>query len=82
MSEFNSSNSFTTFKYTNLVMLNIVLISTIIIVTQYTDNKLFATIAIIFISLVDIVVISIAKPYKFGFVSCSKGDDNETEVMF
>lgn len=76
VSEFNANSCFAAFKYPNLVMLLIALISTIIIVTQYTDNKLFATIAIIFVSLVDIVVISIAKPYKFGFVSCFKGDDN------
>jgi hypothetical protein len=57
-------------------------ISTLIIVTIYSDNKLFATISIIFISFVDIVIITVVKPYRFGFVSCFKGEDNETEVMF
>lgn len=78
MSEFNCINAFKDFKYTNLIMISVFAISTLIIVTLYTDNKLFATIAIIFISFVDIVVITIIKPYKFGFVSCFKGEDNNT----
>jgi hypothetical protein len=47
--------------------------STIIILTIYSDQKLFATIAIIFISLLDIVLLSVIKPYRYGFVSCFKG---------
>lgn len=57
-------------------------ISTLIIVTIYTNNKLFATISIIFISLIDVVLLSIVKPYRYGFVSCFKGEDNNTESMF
>jgi hypothetical protein len=45
--------------------------STIIILTIYSSQKLFATIAIIFISLLDIVLLSVIKPYRFGFVSCN-----------
>ncbi len=56
--------------------------STIIILTIYSSQKLFATIAIIFISLLDIVLLSVIKPYRFGFVSCFKGEDNNTESMF
>lgn len=51
-------------------------------VTIYSNNKLFATIFIIFIAFVDIVIISIAKPYLYGFVSCFKGEDNNTESLF
>lgn len=63
-------------------MISVVTVSTIIILTIYTDNKLFATIAIIFISLLEIVLVSVIKPYRYGFVSCFIGDDNDTEVMF
>jgi len=63
-------------------MVSTVTMSTIIILTIYSSQKLFATIAIIFISLLDIVLLSVIKPYRFGFVSCFKGEDNNTESMF
>jgi hypothetical protein len=31
---------------------------------------------------IDIVVVAVVKPYRFGFVSCFKGDDNDTEILF
>ena len=53
-----------------------------VMLTIYADTKLFATLCIIFIMLIDIVVVAINKPYKFGFVSCFKGDENKTESLF
>ena len=63
-------------------MVSTVIISTIFIWTIYSGQKLFAAIAIIFISLLDIVLLSVIKPYRFGFVSCWKGEGNNTEVIF
>ena len=63
-------------------MLSTVATSTIIILTIYSNQKLFATLTIIFISLIDIILISVIKPYRYGFVSCIKGEDNSTESMF
>jgi hypothetical protein len=78
LSELTTNSTFQNFKYINLVMINVVAISTLIILTIYSNSKLFATIAIIFISLIDIVMISVVKPYRYGFVSCFKGEDNNT----
>jgi hypothetical protein len=82
LSEFTTNSTFINFKYVNFIMLSTVVTSTIIILTIYSNQKLFATIAIIFVSLLDIVLISVIKPYRYGFVSCFKGDDNNTESMF
>lgn len=57
-------------------------ISTLIIATLYSNYQLFASICIIFLSLVDIVLVATLKPYRYGFVSCFKGEDNDTEVTF
>ena len=82
LSEFATNSIFQNFKYVNYIMVSTVTMSTIIILTIYSSQKLFATIAIIFISLLDIVLLSVIKPYRFGFVSCFKGEDNNTESMF
>lgn len=73
LSEFTINSTFKNFKYVNFIIIITLVTSTIIIFTIYTDQKLFATIAIIFISLLDIVLLSVIKPYRFGFVSCFKG---------
>jgi len=63
------------------MLVNIV-ISGLVMVTIYSNNKLFSTLCIIFVSFLDIVFVAVIKPYKFGFVSCSKGEDNNTEAIF
>lgn len=73
LSEFTTNSTFEDLKYVNFIMIITVTTSTIIILTIYSDQKLFATIAIIFISLLDIVLLTVIKPYRFGFVSCFKG---------
>jgi hypothetical protein len=82
LSEFTTNSTFKNFKYVNFIMISTMATSTIIILTIYSNQKLFATIAIIFISFLDIVLLSVIKPYRFGFVSCIKGEDNDTESMF
>jgi hypothetical protein len=57
-------------------------ISTLIIATLYSNYQLFASISIIFLALLDIVLVATLKPYRYGFVSCFKGEDNETEIIF
>lgn len=58
------------------------IISGLVVATIYSDNKIFSAFCIITICVIDIVVVAVVKPYHFGFVSCFKGEDNDTEVLF
>ena len=50
--------------------------------TIYSNSKIFSAMCIVSACVVDIVVVAVVKPYKFGFVSCFMGEGNETEIMF
>lgn len=58
------------------------MISGLIVATIYSNSKVFSAMCIVFSAVADIVVVAVVKPYRFGFVSCCKGEDNDTEVMF
>lgn len=73
---------FRSFKYVNLQMLTGAVISGLVMATIYSNSKLFSTLCIIFVSFLDIVVVAVVKPYRWGFVSCCKGEDNNTEMLF
>ena len=47
-----------------------------VMLTIFGGKKLLATLAIILIMLIDIIVVAINKPYKYGFVSCFKGKED------
>ena len=57
-------------------MIIIAALSCLAIITIYSDSKLFTVVCIICVALVDTILVSIVKPYKYGFVSCFKGKDN------
>jgi hypothetical protein len=50
--------------------------------TIYSNNKIFSAFCICIITVIDIVVVAVIKPYRFGFISCFKGEDNDTETLF
>ena len=50
--------------------------------TIYSNSKIFSAMCIVSACVVDIVIVAVVKPYKFGFVSCFMGEGNETEMMF
>lgn len=50
--------------------------------TIYSNSKLFSALCIVFIAVVDIVIVAVVQPYRYGFVSCFKGEDNNTEILF
>ena len=66
------------FKYSNLILLEILLISGLVMATIYSNSKIFSAMCIVFACVVEIVVLAVIKPYRYGFVSCFKGEDNDT----
>jgi len=62
-------------------MLEIAIISGLAVVCIYTNSKLFCAFCIIFVCFVDIVTVAIIKPYKYGFISWWKGENNDTETV-
>ena len=60
----------------NYHIILITCISAMVMLTIFGDKKLLATLAIILIMLIDIIVVAINKPYKYGFVSCFKGKED------
>ena len=73
---------FANFKYVNFQILFITALSGLAIITIYSDSKLFTVVSIMIITIIDVIIIAMVKPYKYGFVSCFKDDDNKTERMF
>ena len=57
-------------------------ISGLVMATIYSNSKIFSAMCIVFTAVIDIVIVSVVKPYRYGFVSCFKGEQNETEQMF
>jgi len=43
--------------------------------TIYSNSKIFSAMCIVFIAVADIVVVAVAKPYRYGFVSCCHGGE-------
>ena len=50
--------------------------------TIYSNSKVFSALCIVLTGVIDIVVVAVVNPYRFGFVSCFKGYDNDTEILF
>ena len=50
--------------------------------TIYSNSKIFSALCIVLTAVVDIVIVAVVKPYRYGFVSCFKGEDNDTEILF
>lgn len=48
----------------------------------FSNSKVFSALCIVVIAVVDIIVVGIVQPYRFGFVSCCKGEENNTELLF
>ena len=82
ISEFSTLNCFKTFKYANYQLISILFISGLVMATIYSNSKVFSAMCIVFLCVVEIVIVSVAKPYKYGFVSCFKGEENDTERQF
>jgi hypothetical protein len=82
ITEFSKLGCFQTFKYPNLQLLQIMAISALVMATIYSNSKIFSALCIVFIAVVEIVIVAVVKPYRYGFVSCWKGEENETEQTF
>ena len=50
--------------------------------TIYSNSKIFSALCIVLTAVIDIMIVAVVKPYRFGFVSCCKGEDDDTEVLF
>ena len=83
ISEFNCLGCFKIFKYGNLQIIETLIISGLVMAIIYSNSKIFSALCIVLTAVVDIVVIvAVVKPYRYGFVSCFKGEDNDTEILF
>ena len=82
VTEFSTLGFFKTFKYANYQLIEILLISGLVMATIYSNSKIFSAMCIVFACVVDIVIVSVVKPYRYGFVSCFKGEENDTEQQF
>lgn len=63
-------------------MIEVLVISGLVMATIYSNSKIFSAFCIVLIAVFDIVVVSVVKPYRYGFISCFKGEENDTEVLF
>ena len=50
--------------------------------TIYSNSKVFSPLCIVLVGVIDIIVVAVVQPYRYGFVSCCKGDDNLSEAVF
>ena len=82
VSEFNCLGCFKTFKYCNFQMLESVFVSGLVMATIDSNTNIFSALCIVFTAVIEIVVVAVVKPYRYGFVSCFKGEDNDTEAVF
>jgi len=73
INEFSCEGGFKKFKYWNFQIIEILILAGLVMLTIYTDSKLFSPICIIMISIIDIIIVGVAEPYRFGFASCCRG---------
>jgi hypothetical protein len=50
--------------------------------TISSSNSELSAFTIIFVAVIEIITIAAVRPYKYGFVSCFIGQDNDTEIPF
>ncbi len=64
------------------MILETVVMSGLVMAMIFSNSKLFSALCIVVIAVVDIIVVGILQPYRYGFVSCRKGQENKTELLF
>lgn len=76
VSEFTCEKGFRYFKYSNWQMLWIMLMSSLVMLTIYSNNRLFSPLCFMLLALIDIIIVAVVQPYRFGFASCCKAGRN------
>jgi len=54
-------------------MVETFLIAGLVMATIYANGKIFSALCVILLAVMDIVLVAVIKPYRYGFVSCFKG---------
>lgn len=76
VSEFKCQKGFKYFKYCNWQIIWIILMASLVMLTIYSNTKLFSPLCFMLLAIIDIIIVAIVQPYRFGFASCCKAERN------